>query len=190
MKAAHAYLGLQQRFNLYWNTRETPPLLKDALRLEKSFNLARMATIAGALVAADGRSPATTLFMVMDAQLQLAPTNETISVRRVAFTTSRYLRGKLITEVILPLQVRLAFHSAGGHPLIYPWFALLLPNGLQAGVRVVSGGYGETPMMVMDWMGASRRQGGCGKRLRPKQAMTAQALPIAGGCWRSGRALC
>jgi len=133
----------------------TPPLLKDALRLEKSFNLRQMATIAGALVAADGRSPATTLFMVMDAQLQLAPTNETIPLGELLLQRPGYLRGKLITEVIIPLQVRLAFHSAARTPADLPLVCAAVAQWPSGRLRMVSGGYGKAPIMVMDGMGAA-----------------------------------
>ena len=60
-----------------------PDLAEDiyrAVRHETTFNLRQVATVAGTLVAADGRSPFATVMLALDARLTILPDEEAISL--------------------------------------------------------------------------------------------------------------
>ena len=56
------------------------PALQIAIKLETTFNLRQMATVAGTLVACDGRSPFAAVMLALDAKLTLAPNEEEITL--------------------------------------------------------------------------------------------------------------
>ena len=62
---------------------DTPKIqtgLTEAIRHEAAYNLRQVATVAGALVAASGRSPFATAMLALDAALSLQPNDEEASL--------------------------------------------------------------------------------------------------------------
>ena len=56
------------------------PALQIAIKLETTFNLRQMATVAGTLVACNGRSPFAAVMLALDAKLTLAPNEDEITL--------------------------------------------------------------------------------------------------------------
>lgn len=127
--------------------------LKDAIKRETSYHLRQAATVAGTIVAANGRSRMTGCLLAMDATLEVeskAAGKEQIRLGEILAVRDEWLRGKLITAVTIPLHARLACESIarteGDEPIAYAAVAKW-PSGR---TRLVLGGTGKAPMMGMD----------------------------------------
>lgn len=124
--------------------------LKAALRQEASYNLRLMATVAGTLVSADGRSTLSTAMLALNPKLIMEPGEQEVSLGDVFTNREGILAGKLITRIELPMNVRLAIKSVARTPSDLPIvFAAvgLWPSGR---TRIALGGYGQAPMLAMD----------------------------------------
>jgi CO/xanthine dehydrogenase FAD-binding subunit len=128
--------------------------LQDALRIavrrEASHNLRQVATVAGTLVSADGRSAFTTAMLALDPTLILQPDEREVSLGDMLVKREGFLAGKLITRIDLSMNVRLATQSVARTPADLPIvFAAvgLWPSGR---TRITLGGFGNAPMLAMD----------------------------------------
>jgi CO/xanthine dehydrogenase FAD-binding subunit len=135
------------------NLLEYPQLsetLAHVIRREVSFNLRQVATIAGTLVAADGRSPLTTALLALDAVLTILPEDERLALGDLLPFRAERLRGRLITQVSIPLQLRLAYQDVARSPSDLPIVCVAVAAWPSGRTRVAIGGYGQSPLMVMD----------------------------------------
>lgn len=134
---------------------ELPPALARAIRLELPVNLRQLATAAGQLVAADGRSPFATAMLAMDARLLWKPGDNEVGLGdwlliRGMKRSAAQKRGGLILSVRIPTSARLAFETIGRTPEDRPLVCLaaaLWPSGR---TRIALGGYGAAPVLAMD----------------------------------------
>ncbi len=124
--------------------------LQDALRHEATHNLRQMGSIAGTLVAADGRSPFTTAMLALDAELTLLPEEERIALGDLLPLRVERLRRCLITRVSLPLHPRLAYRYVARTPADRPIVCAALAEWPSGRVRLALGGFGEAPLMAFD----------------------------------------
>lgn len=148
--------------------------LKAALRQEASYNLRLMATVAGTLVSADGRSTLSTAMLALNPKLIMEPGEQEVSLGDVFTNREGILAGKLITRIELPMNVRLAIKSVARTPSDLPIvFAAvgLWPSGR---TRIALGGYGQAPMLAMD-----------GPEKEGMEAATLNAYSNAGDQWAS-----
>jgi len=132
--------------------------LREAVQRETSYHLRLAASVAGTIVAADGRSRLAGCLLAMDATLEVeskAAGKEQVRLGEVMAVSDELLRGKLIVAVNIPLHVRLAFEcisrTAGDEPIVYA-VVVRWPSGR---TRLVLGGTGKAPMMAMDGSEAS-----------------------------------
>lgn len=135
------------------NLMEHDPLqdsLKRAVRQEASYNLRQVGTIAGTLVSSDGRSPFTTAMLALDPTLILQPGEEKISLGDLLALRERNLVGKLIVQIDLSLNVRLATRSIARTPADLPIVFAAVGSWPSGRTRIVLGGYGEAPLLAMD----------------------------------------
>src|SRR5512134_1853820 len=90
-----------------------PEALKSALKLEAPLNLRNAATVAGTLVACDGRSTFATAVLALDTRLEQTRIDNSQIENRVSnigdFLPMRKLQGWLITKIMLPLNAKMAF---------------------------------------------------------------------------------
>src|SRR5215213_8067945 len=95
-----------------------PGELKSGLKLEAPLNLRNAATVAGTLIACDGRSTFASMLLAADAKIERANLQEsTIEYETASIGEFLPLRStKLITKIILPLNVRLAFEYVARTP--------------------------------------------------------------------------
>ena len=134
------------------------PAIQEAVLHEAAYNLRQVATVAGTLVAADGRSPFTTALLALDAVLEwmslpdsssLAQT-EQINLGDLLPLRLERLRGRLITKVTLPLNVCLAYHSVARTPADQPIVSAAVASWPSGRTRVTLGGYGPAPVLALD----------------------------------------
>jgi CO/xanthine dehydrogenase FAD-binding subunit len=94
--------------------------LKKAIRHEATYNLRQVASVAGSLVAADGRSPFATAMLALDASLLLLPGDESVDLGDLLPLRSERLPGCLICQVTIPANVRLAYEYVARTPADLP----------------------------------------------------------------------
>src|SRR5690606_15576385 len=99
------------------------PLAEDfliALEREASYNLRQAATLAGTLVAADGRSPLATLMLALDAGVTLLPGEQQVPLGDLLPLRGEWLPKRLISKITIPTNVRLAYESVARTPADRP----------------------------------------------------------------------
>ena len=142
-----ATLTLQQLLE----SEHTPDALKIALKLETPLNIRNAATVAGTLVAADGRSTFTAAMLALDAKLTiLNPESEILKLGDFLPLRPGNLRGALITAIEIPLNTRLAFETVARTPADKPIVCVVLASWPSGRSRLALGGYGATPLLAMD----------------------------------------
>ncbi len=129
------------------------PALREAIEREASYNQRQAASIAGVLVAADGRSPFATALMALDAQLTLTAGNQAetqISLGDLLPVRVEKLRGRLIVQVKFPLNARLAYQSVARTPADRPIVCAAAAQWPSQRTRLALGGFGRAPVLAMD----------------------------------------
>lgn len=131
-----------------------PHALRSALKLEAPLNLRNAATVAGTLVSCDGRSTFATVLLALDTKIEqakLVDSNIESNVTNIGdFLPLRNLQGSLITSVILPLHVKLAFEYVSRTPTDKPIVCAALAQWNSGRTRLTLGGYGKSPILAMD----------------------------------------
>jgi probable selenate reductase FAD-binding subunit len=127
-----------------------PAALAAAIRHEASYTLRQTATVAGALVAADGRSPFAVAMLALDATLALQPGDEALSYGDLLALRPAKLKGKLITEIVISAAVSLSYQYVARTPADLPIVALALCHWPSGRTRLALGGWGAAPVLAMD----------------------------------------
>lgn len=125
------------------------PDLRRAARLEANLHLRQIATLAGTLVAADGRSPLTTALLALDARLTILP-GEGLTVGNLLPLRHELLKGRLITAISIPLNVKLAYAATARTPADRPIVCVALAAWPSGRTRLAVGGWGRSPSLAMD----------------------------------------
>lgn len=141
----------------------TPEALKTALRLEAPLNLRNIGTVAGTLVACDGRSPFAAVMLALDAKLTVdggpqteeKATSTDYRLGDLLPLRQEILRGKLITKIEIPLNVSLAYEYVARTPVDRPIVCAALAQWTSGRTRLVVGGWGASPSVAMDGKDAS-----------------------------------
>jgi CO/xanthine dehydrogenase FAD-binding subunit len=128
--------------------------LKHVIQLEATHNLRQAATVAGALVAASGRSPFTTALLALDAMITLLPGPEQISLGDLLPLRDERLRGRLITHISLPTNTRLAYEYVARTPADLPIICAAVAVWPSGRTRLALGGFGRAPTLAFDGTGA------------------------------------
>jgi len=129
-----------------------PPALKSALKLEAPLNIRNSATVAGTLVTCDGRSTFACVLLALDAKIIMSgkqKAEETINIGDL-LPLREQVRGKLITKIVLPLNVKLAFDTVARTPSDKPIVCAAVAGWGSGRTRLAVGGYGKSPMLAMD----------------------------------------
>jgi putative selenate reductase FAD-binding subunit len=128
-------------------SKDCPAALKTAIKLEAPINIRNSATVAGTLVASDGRSPFVTSLLAMDAKVTV------VSGQPAVVSVGEYLLTKpkgLITQIVIPLNIKFAFEFVSKTPADKPLVAAALAQWKSGRTRLVLGGYGKSPILAMD----------------------------------------
>ena len=129
---------------------ELQPVLLESIRLEANYNLRQVATVAGTLVATDGRSPLTSTLLALDVSLTLLPGDEEMDLGDLLQIRDERLRGRLITKTMLNLKVDLAYQYFAHTPADRPIVCVAVARWPSGRLRVVIGGFGDTPRLALD----------------------------------------
>ncbi len=145
-----------------------PEALKSALKLEAPLNIRNAATVAGTLVACDGRSTFTITLLALDAKLEIKSIDkfqlvemeteshppkqhvDTLSLGDFLPLRTERVQGKLITSISIPLNTKLAFEYVSRTPADKPIVCAALAQWNSGRTRLVLGGYGKNPALAMD----------------------------------------
>ena len=126
-----------------------PEALKSALKLEAPLNIRNTATVAGTIVACDGRSTFATVLLAMDGKLDIRLSEE--ETKTAGFGEFLPIRPRgLITSLTLPNNTQLAFDYVSRTPADRPIVCVALAQWSSGRTRLAIGGYGKSPMLAMD----------------------------------------
>ncbi len=125
-----------------------PSSLKTALKLEAPLNIRNTATVAGTLVASDGRSPFVTMQLAMDAKIELIVNRQSTIVNCGEFLLTR--PSGLITSITIPLNIKTAFEFVSKTPADKPIICAAVAQWNSGRTRLTLGGYSKTPLLAMD----------------------------------------
>ncbi|MBT3313131.1 MAG: hypothetical protein HN390_00820 [Anaerolineae bacterium] len=136
---------------------DTPEALKKAIQHEASLNTRNIATVAGTLVASDGRSPFVTMMMALDAKITLHNTSneeENVQVGDFLPMHEELLKNKLITQISISSNTNSAYEYVARTPADKAIVCAALTQWSAGRTRLVIGGWGESPSLAMDGKGA------------------------------------
>ena len=145
-------LGATLTLQALLESEHCPEALKSALKLEAPLNIRNAATVAGTLVACDGRSTFASILLAMDAKVVVTSRQkgeETVNLGDF-LPLREQIRGKLITKVVLPANIKLAFDYVSKTPADKPLVCAALAQWNSGRTRLALGGYGKSPMLAMD----------------------------------------
>jgi CO/xanthine dehydrogenase FAD-binding subunit len=144
-------IGATTTLSLLLESPFISPALAAALRLEAPLNLRNMGTVAGALVACDGRSPFAVVMLALDAKLTVGgDQSSVVGLGDLLPLRIETLRGKLITKIEIPLNAKLAFESVARTPADKPIVSAALALWPSGRTRLALGGWGRSPLLAMD----------------------------------------
>ena len=126
-----------------------PAALKSALKLEAPLNLRNAATVAGTLVACDGRSTFAAVLLALDAKIDIRYSKDDSQVSNIGDFLPLRPRG-LITSITIPLNLKLAFDYVSRTPADKPIVCAALAQWNSGRARLALGGYGKSPSLAMD----------------------------------------
>ncbi len=132
-----------------------PEPLRKILEVESNYNLRQAATIAGALISCDGRSPLATAMLALDAKLSLMPGEEEILLgnllpQRKLAKHANPMSGKLIINITLSLQSQLCWEAVSRTPAERPLVGAALVRWPSGRTRLALAGWGHSPILAMD----------------------------------------
>ena len=167
-KGGDLHLGATVTLQQFLESHHCPETLKPAIKLEAPINIRNSATVAGALVSCDGRSPFATALLALDAKLEMKSINKmelanmeaesrepghnmvTLGLGEFLPMRSDYLPGKLITLITMPLNIKFAFEFVSRTPADKPIICAALTQWTSGRTRLALGGYGKSPLLAMD----------------------------------------
>jgi CO/xanthine dehydrogenase FAD-binding subunit len=147
-----ATVTLQAFYDFIVDTPGLPLALHAALLQEANNNLRQVATLAGTLVAATGRSPLVTVLLALDAALITLSSKgeDVISLGDFLPVRGEYLPGRLITKIQFPCSIRLAFEYVARSPADQPIVCAALAQWPGKRTRLALGGCGLAPVLALD----------------------------------------
>jgi CO/xanthine dehydrogenase FAD-binding subunit len=124
-----------------------------AIEHESTYNLRQIATIAGKLVTANGRSPFGTIMLALNADIEV----QELSVKSKHMKIGDWfpLRdiskcGTLITMVSIPGNVRVTYEYIARTPADQPIICAAVAQWDSGRTRLAIGGWGPLPILAMD----------------------------------------
>jgi CO/xanthine dehydrogenase FAD-binding subunit len=132
---------------------DLPEALREVIRLEATYNLRHAATLAGAVLSADGRSPLATALLALDTVLDVRRAGaavEQVNLGDMLPLRGEKLRGRLVTRLTLPLNARLAYESVARTPADLPIVCAAVACWPSGRTRLALGGFGPAPLLAMD----------------------------------------
>lgn len=144
------FLGATASLQALLDWPEMQPAFRQVLLAEASINQRQVATVAGSLVAADGRSAFSAALLALDATLTIEPGAEQLSIGTFLPARADQKPGNLITGVSLPALAALSYQAVARTPADLPIVAVAVAQWPSGRTRVVLAGYGSVPLLAMD----------------------------------------
>lgn len=126
------------------------PVLVRAIHQECPLNLRNMSTLGGTVVCGDGRSPLLAALLALDVRLTFLPDGEEIAIGDLLPLRQEKLKYKLITQVRIPTQLRMAIKWIARTPADRPVLLTAVCRWAGNRTRAVVGGFGPLPQLVSD----------------------------------------
>jgi putative selenate reductase FAD-binding subunit len=127
-----------------------PNAFQAALKLEAPLNIRNAATVAGTLVVSEGRSTFATIMLALDAKIIFQPDDQELLIGTFLPLRKNLLRGKVITKIVIPLHIKVAFQYISRTPSDKPIVCMALTRWPSGRTRLAVGGYGKMPLLAMD----------------------------------------
>ncbi len=129
-----------------------PADMKEAIRREAPLNMRNIATVAGALVSADGCSTLATVLLALDARLTWMPGEGETELGDWLPLRGQIegQPGHLITRITVPENARLAFQAVSRTPEDRPIVCAAVSRWPSGRTRLALGGFGASPVTAMD----------------------------------------
>lgn len=148
------HLGSMVTLQAIYECEEFPPAIRAALNasleIEAGLNRRQAATLGGAIVSCDGRSPFVTALLALDPRLSWAPRRDVQPLGDYLPLREEYGRGEILLDVRIPLNASLQFESVGRAPLDLPIVCAAVATWPSGRTRVALGGHGPAPELAMD----------------------------------------
>ncbi len=148
-----AHLGATTTLNELLSYKGLPGDLHIAIQHQATYNLRQMATVAGTLVTADGRSPFATVMLAIDSTLEIHKLDsQTEQVKLGDWLPMRKQRdlSRLITRISFPANLNLVYEYIARTPYDQPIICAALAQWNSGRTRLVLGGWGEAPSLALD----------------------------------------
>lgn len=146
-------VGSTVRLQALLENPEIPSGLHAAIALEAGYNLRQMRTLAGALLAADGRSSLATAVLALDASLsveRLGSQPEPVSIGELLALHPPRLSGSLVASISFGRNARVAFEYVSRTPADLPIVCVAAARWPAGRTRLAVGGFGAAPRLAMD----------------------------------------
>ena len=147
-------IGAMVTLQALLESEHCPEPLRAAIKLEAPLNMRNSATLAGTLVACDGRSTVAACLLALDARLSVIdPGTQDKEPKPESVNLGEFLPIRahgLITAITMPLNVRLAFESVRRTPADKPIVCAAMVRWPSGRTRLVIGGYSKSPTLAMD----------------------------------------
>lgn len=130
-----------------------PLELHKVIELEATYNLRQMATLAGTLVAANGRSPLTASLLACDINIEiqeLGKTPQMVKLGNWLPIRIESMAGKLVTLLKIPINIRVAYEYIARSPADQPIVCAVVAQWESGRTRLALGGWGNAPVLAMD----------------------------------------
>jgi CO/xanthine dehydrogenase FAD-binding subunit len=144
------HIGATATLQTLLETAGIQPALSAAINHEATYNLRQVATVAGTLVAAGGRSPFAAVLLALDAQLELQPKDESIGYGELLALRADKLRGKLITRISISTAAKLSYQYVARTPADLPILCIALAQWPSGRTRLAVGGFGASLVLALD----------------------------------------
>ena len=162
-----------------------PLALQKSITHQETYNRRQVATLAGTIIAANGRSPVGAVLLALDVELDLVGEGNEKQVAKLGeFLPLRQdiLSGKLITNIRIPMEVSVSYHYVASSPADLPIVGAAVAVWPSGRTRAVLLGYGDQPVMVFD--GPEEE----GAEIAARDAYSEADDQWAGGAYRSDAA--
>ena len=149
-KGSTLEIGASVTLQALYEKPQIQTALKDSIYREATHNLRHVATIAGTLVASDGRSPFTSAMLALDTSITVIPGEERINLGDLLALRDKNLNSRLITKITIPLNIQLTYEYIARTPADLPIVCAAVALWPSGRTRVVLGGFGTAPILAMD----------------------------------------
>jgi carbon-monoxide dehydrogenase medium subunit len=131
---------------------ELPQALVQACRQEAALNIRNAATIGGAVMTGDGRSPLLTALLALDASVITEPGNKSESLQKLLEKRNNRRKSRLIVALELMHPKQMAYEQVSRSPADRPLVCLAVAEHLasegESHVVAALGGCGERPIRL------------------------------------------